>query len=111
MESHYTNVAIDKINDDSVFDMAYGSIKINYMPSSNSTIDIIAEHTSIQINDAGSSYNVDFIGNYTGFTRPQNFTAEVDDTQGNKKIIRGYKGSKTGAKLRVRGNYGSLKLK
>ena len=113
LSSSYTDIKVQKILNSADLRTTYGNIRIDDVKSGFGTIDIFSNYTDCFVGlDKNVSYQIDASMNYASINRPQLISTKVDNTSGSRREIVGTVGDAgTKSLLRVRLNYGSLKLK
>ena len=113
LSSSYTDFKVQKLLNSADLRTTYGEIRIDDVKSGFGTIDIFSNYTDCFVGlDKNISYQIDASMNYASMNRPQLISTKLDNTSGSRREIVGTVGDAgTKSLLRVRLNYGGLKLK
>ncbi len=113
LSGNYTDFKVQKLLNSADLRTTYGSITIDDVKPGFGTIDIFANYTDCFVGmNNNISYQIDASMNYASIAKPQLVSTKLDNTSGSHREIVGTVGDAgTKSLLRVRLNYGGLKLK
>ena len=107
--SDYMTTVIEKLNGDGVFDMDYGSLKINSLGTDFSSLDIKSSYVRNKIGVSNVAFDITANMSYSGFKYPDGFTFNREIKNGSKKEYGGhYMNSTSGKKIVINASYGSV---
>jgi hypothetical protein len=109
----YTDLKIDKIEGNADLQTNYGDVSIGSVKSGFGTINIKGNYTDFSIGmDASASYLLDASGSYAGIKHPISIKTTMDSETGSRREIVGTVGNPSSKSvLKVRLNYGDLKIR
>lgn len=113
LSSSYTDFKVQKLINSADLRTTYGGISIENVKPGFGTIDIFASYTDCFVGlDNSISYQLDASMNYASLARPHLISTKLDNSSGSHHDVVGTVGdANTKSLLRVRLNYGGLKLK
>ena len=129
-EGKYDNIQIDKIDELEITtkytkvnleyllhrfwgEMSYGGLEVDRLDPDFHRIEVASRYTGLEIDtDDVPAFQLDLDGKYLSYKEPANFSATRDQRESNQIYIVGYRGRKdTGGTIKVRGEYGGLKMR
>ncbi len=112
LSSSYTDFKVQKLLNSADLRTTYGGIAINDVKPGFGTIDIFSSYTDCFVGlNNNISYQLDASMNYASLARPHLVSTKIDNASGSRRDVIGVVGDvNTKSLLRVRLNYGGLKL-
>lgn len=108
----YMHTSIDKLNTSAIFDVDYGSIKINSTSENFEKIAIEASYTNIKIGvNPSSSFNITANLGYGGFKYGNGFTFNKEIVKNSSKYYEGYFNKpNSNSNIYLKTSYGDITL-
>ncbi len=112
INTKYTKVNIQYLVRQLKAEMSYGGLEVDRLDNGFSEISITSRYTGLEIDASEvTNYKIDIQGKYTGVKTPANLTTSRDQRENNSITVIGHHGSSSAqATIRVRAEYGGLKI-
>ncbi|MCB0685434.1 MAG: hypothetical protein KDC53_02880 [Saprospiraceae bacterium] len=109
----YTKINLENLMHQLNAEMSYGGLEIDRLHQSFSNIDITSRYAGLDIDvDDVPNFQFDVEGRYTGVNLPSDVHTTRDQRENNSTTVVGYRGSSNAkSEIRVRAEYGGLKLR
>jgi hypothetical protein len=109
----YTKVSLEYLLHEFRGEMSYGGLEIDRLDPQFARIEVESRYTGLEIDtDDVPAFQLDLEGKYLSYKEPSNLSVSKDQRESNEIYIVGHRGAKNeGGIIKVRGEYGGLKMR
>ncbi len=110
--SKYSDFDVETLKKEGAFALEYGNLVIGTLLKSFTSLRLDGKYTDFKITtEEGSNYSLDVVANYADVKYPSGIEVTYEKEKGVSHEVQAYKGSKSASPIKVRVDYGGVKIR